>query len=256
MIIPEKAVLRASQWCYRGIWGLVTEWLKVPEEPPHLRGADDTQMQSFRPSEGYLRYLKLFFWIGLTLFDGLLFIGMVVLLIAWPLVGIIAAPFIIVVMVLPDIVAYVAIHLRYDTTWYVLSDRSMRIRRGIWSITETTITYDNIQNVAIRQGPLQRYFGFSDVLVETAGGGAAVSTSEGASVAGHHGLLEGIGNAEEVRDLILAKWQSSRSSGLGDELHGANLPASKSPAAQPIAVFSQQHVELLEEIRDLSLQLL
>ncbi|MEZ6135198.1 MAG: PH domain-containing protein [Pirellulaceae bacterium] len=252
MIIPEKAVLRASKWCYRGVWSVVTRWLRVPEEPPHIVGADDVAIRSFRPSEGFLRYLKLFFWIGLTIFDGLLFIGMVALLISFPIVGLIAAPFIIAIMVLPDIVAYIAIHLRYDTTWYVLSDRSMRIRRGIWNIHETTITYDNIQNVSIRQGPVQRYFGFSDVLVETAGGGAAVQTSEGASVAGHHGLLEGIGNAEEVRDLILAKWQSSRSTGLGDESPNEAVAFHQPQSSWAV---SQQHVELLEQIRDLSIQL-
>ncbi len=252
MILPDKAVLRASRWCYRGVWGFVTEWLRVPPEPPHLRGADDTQMQSFRPAEGYLRYLKLVFWIALTLFDGLLLIGMIALIAASPLVGIIASPFIIVIMVVPDIIAYVAIHLRYDTTWYVLSDRSMRIRRGIWTISETTITYENIQNVAIRQGPVQRYFGFSDVLVETAGGGASSGTSDGSSGGGHHGLLEGIGNATEVRDLILAKWQSSRTSGLGDEAESSTSGRTSGVSANH---WSARHVELLEEIRDLSTQL-
>lgn len=247
-MVPEKAILRASKWCYSGVWSVLIGWFKVPTEPPHLRGADDVEVRSFRPSEGFLKYLKFFFWIGLALIDGLLLIGLIVLLIAAPLVGLIAAPFIIAVMVLPDIVVYIAIHLRYDTTWYVLSDRSMRMRRGIWVIHETTITYDNIQNVSIRQGPLQRFFGFSDVLVETAGGGAAVNTAEGASVAGHHGLLEGIDNAEEVRNLILAKWQASRSSGLGDE---ADELAPRTVAA----TWDHQQVELLEQIRDLSVAL-
>jgi membrane protein YdbS with pleckstrin-like domain len=247
MIIPEKAILRASKWCYSGVWSVVTQWLKVPEEPPHLVGADDDSIRCFRPAEGFLRYLKLIFWIWLTIVDGLLFIGLIALLVALPLVGILASPFILAIMILPDIVAYIAIHLRYDTTWYVLSDRSMRIRRGIMSIHETTITYENIQNVSIRQGPIQRYFGFSDVLVETAGGGAAAGSSEGATVAGHHGLLEGIGNAEEVRNLILAKWQSSKTSGLGDDLLGG------SPSEA--AAFDRPQITLLEEIRDLAVEL-
>ncbi len=247
MIVPDKAVLRASQWCYRGIWSVVTKWLRVPEEPPQLLGANDVDVRSFRPSDGFLRYLKLFFWIGLTVIDALLFVGMIALLISFPLIGVIAAPFILAIMILPDIVAYIAIHLRYDTTWYVLSDRSMRIRRGIWIIQETTITYDNIQNVSIRQGPVERYFGFSNVLVETAGGGAASNSKEDASAAGHNGLLEGIGNATEVRDLILAKWQSSRSAGLGDEAH-EHKPA-------PTQTWDSAQIALLEEIRDLAVKL-
>lgn len=253
MIVPEKAVLRVSKWCYSGVWSAVTRWLRVPEEPPYLVGADDAAVQSFRPAEGFLRYLKLFFWIWLMLIDGALFIGLVVLIVSVPVVGLIASPFVLAIMILPDIVAYVAIHLRYDTTWYVLSDRSMRIRRGIMSIHETTITYDNIQNVSIRQGPLQRYFGFSDVIVETAGGGASTGSGEGSTVAGHHGLLEGIGNAEEVRNLILAKWRDSKSTGLGDEMH--------EPANGLLAITRQQpgfdpeQTELLESIRDLAVEL-
>ncbi len=250
MIVSEAAILRASQWCYRGVWSFFTNWFRVPEEPPHLRGADDTQVRSFRPAQGFLRYLKFFFWIGLVIFDGCLFAGWIALLIANPLLGAVLAIPIWAIMILPDIVAYIAIHLRYDTTWYVLSDRSMRIRRGIWIIHETTITYDNIQKVSIRQGPLQRYFGISDVLVETAGGGAATGKGESSSVVGHSGLLEGIGNAEEVRGLILAKWQSSKTAGLGDE-HDSRAR----PAVEPAAGFSPHDLQVLEEIRDLALRL-
>ncbi len=243
MLISDQALLRASRWCYKGVWAIITQWFRVPELPPTLQGADDAEVVSFRPAEGFLRYLKLFFWIGLAIIDGLLFVGWVVLLIAFPIWGVVLAPLIWAVMILPDIVAYIAIHLRYDTTWYVLSDRSMRIRRGIWIIHETTITYENIQNVSIRQGPVQRHFGIADVLVETAGGGAVSEGKEGGSVLGHSGLLEGIGNAQEVRGLILAKWQASRSSGLGDEPH-----------REPIASGSglMKHVDLIEQIRDLT----
>lgn len=245
MILPEKAVLRASQWCYSGVWGLVTGWLQVPQEPPHLVGADDADVNAFRPAEGFLRYLKFFFWIGLVAFDGLMFIGWCILLYNYFTIGLILSPLIWAIMILPDIVAYIAIHLRYDTTWYVLSDRSMRIRRGIWIIHETTITYDNIQNVSIKQGPMQRHFGVADVTVETAGGG---SSGEAGASAGHSGLLEGISNSEEVREKILEKWRTSKSSGLGDELHDTS-PAATLPA------FAPGDIQLLEEIHVLAQQL-
>ncbi|MCA9127847.1 MAG: PH domain-containing protein [Planctomycetales bacterium] len=251
MVIPEKAILRASKWCYSGIWAFVTTWFRVPDAPPHLRGADDAQVRSFRPGEGFLRYLKLYFWIGLTLFDGMMFIAWIIMLITIPWIGLLLTIPIWAIMILPDIVAYIAIHLQYDTTWYVLSDRSMRIRRGIWTIHETTITYDNIQNVSIRQGPLQRYFAISDVLVETAGGGASTGKGEGASATGHSGLFEGIGNAEEVRSLILAKWRASRTSGLGDEMETLE---SKTTSTQ-LQAFDESHLALLEEIRDLTIHL-
>lgn len=246
MIIPEDAILQASRWCYSGVWSIITTWFKVPSEPPRLQGADDDEIRSFRPAEGFLRYLKFFFWIGLVLFDGLLFALWILLLVSAPLIGVLLTLPIWFIMIVPDIVAYIAIHLRYDTTWYVLSDRSMRIRRGIWIIHETTITYDNIQNISIRQGPLQRYFGISDVLVETAGGGATTGKGEGASVLGHSGLLEGIGNAEDVRSLLMSKWRKSKSAGLGDE-----HPVETSVAGG----FRSEDLVLLEEIRDLAITL-
>jgi uncharacterized membrane protein YdbT with pleckstrin-like domain len=86
------------------------------------------------------------------------------------------------VLIAPDVIAYVGLHLRYDTTWYVFTDRSLRIRRGIWVIHETTITFENVQNVAVAQGPVQRYFGIADVIVQTAGGGA----SKKAAMAARH----------------------------------------------------------------------
>ncbi len=243
MLVPEKAVLRVSKWCYRGVFSLVTRWLKVPEEPPQIRGADDENIVAFRPSEGFLRYMKFFFWIGLVLFDGILFLIWLAFLFAQPILGIIIAPIVFAVMIIPDIVAYIAIHLRYDTTWYVLSDRSMRLRRGIWFIHETTITYDNIQNVSIRQGPLQRHFGFANVLVETAGGGSKGGSGEEAGGLSHAGLVEGVSNHDEIRNQILAKWKQSRSAGLGDDL------------SEETNVGSVKDRELLKEIDQLAKEL-
>lgn len=247
MIVGENVAIRASQWCYRGIWGVLTGWLLVPTEPPRLAGAHDQAIQSFRPAEGYLRYLKFYFWIGLVAIDFFLILGWIILLISLPLVGILVAPLAWAIIILPDVIAYIAIHVRYDTTWYVLSDRTMLIRRGIWNIHETTITYENIQNVSVRQGPVQRYFGIANVHVESAGGG--VSKGQHGSSIGHTGLLEGVANAEAIRALILEKWKVSKSAGLGDD-----DPTKKSLGPGP-REWSPQHVAVLCEIRDLAKQL-
>jgi membrane protein YdbS with pleckstrin-like domain len=249
-MIPEAILHRASQWCYGGIWRVLTEWFAVPQEPPRLQGADDQHVQAFRPAEGYLKLLKLQFWIGLVAFDGALLVLWGITLAASPLLGLLTAPLWLAVMILPDVVVYIAIHLRYDTTWYVLSERSLCIRRGIAVIHETTITYENIQNVSVHQGPLQRWFGIANVLVDTAGGGMAAGPH--GQAAGHHGVLEGIDNAEQLRDLILARWKSARTTGLGDDC----APASPSSATVAPAIagppFSAAQWGLLREIRDLS----
>ena len=143
-------------------------------------------VRAIRPAPGFLRYLKFFFWLLFVPGDVLPLIGWIADLPPWqrrrsPCV--LAVPFLFADRGRADVIAYVAIHLRYDTTWYVLTDRSLRIRRGIWIIHETTISFENVQNVEVRQGPLQRYFGIADVVVTTAGGGARQAKGEAGDVA-------------------------------------------------------------------------
>ena len=168
----------AAAWIYRGVWASVVGVFKVPEEPSTLPAAGEP-VRSLRPSPGYLRYLKFLFWIALIPGDVLPVVAWIAVSIAVPMLGVALAPLFLALMFLPDVFAYVGIHLRYDTTWYVLTDRSLRIRRGIMTIHETTISFENVQNVEVTQGPLQRYFGIADVIVQTAGGGAAHGHGKG-----------------------------------------------------------------------------
>jgi uncharacterized membrane protein YdbT with pleckstrin-like domain len=120
------------------------------------------------------------------------------------------------------------IGLDYRYRWYMVSDTSLRIREGLLRVREQTMTHANIQNLAIRQGPLQRLFGISDLRVRTAGGGhrgggSEQESSEGASM--HLGYLRGVDNAAEIRDLILDRMRRLRDSGLGDP--------DEQPAAEP-----------------------
>ena len=162
-------------------------------------------VEFMRPSLAFLNYRKFFFWIGLFLVDMVVILLWAAYAIWWPLGGVLTAPLWLFVIIAPDIVAYVAILLRYDTTWYILTDRSIRIRRGIWRIYETTIPFENIQNVHIAQGPLQRHFGFANLMVMTAGGGGM--GHEGQTMGSHVGLMEGLDNAAELRERILARSQ-------------------------------------------------
>lgn len=214
----RQHVDRASRWIYSGIWAVLVRWLQVPDHPPTIPSGSNDATRSFRPAEGFLRYLKFYFWFVLVLIDGLILVGWIAIAVEWPIAGLALAAPALFVAVLPDIVAYVAIHLRYDTTWYVVSNRSLRIRRGIWVLHETTITYENIQNIRVSQGPIQRMFGIADVLVETAGGGSGGVEGIGTTLM-HRGLIEGVDNAQEIRDLILGHLRKTHTTGLGDEFH-------------------------------------
>ena len=235
----SRHVEEATAWVYSGLWGVLTRWFRVPVGPPAAPGERDEVSQSIRPADGFLRYLKFKFWIGLFVIDIAIVTGWLVLFVSRPTLALWLAPVAFAVAVFPDIVAYVAIHLRYDTTWYVFTSRSLRIRRGIWLIHETTITFENIQNISVNSGPLERYFGIANVSVDTAGGGQPHKEKSGHETANYHqGLIEGIDNANEIRNQIRMRVRRSPTAGLGDD--------------QPLTTgWSPAHIALLREIRDL-----
>lgn len=109
--------------------------------------------------------------------------------------------------------------LDYDYRWYMTTDRSLRIREGVAQVQEQTMMLANVQNVAIRQGPIQRWLGISDVEVRSAGGGGGKQKGPEHQVGGpdlHLCYFRGVSNAEEIRDLILDRLRRLRDAGLGD----------------------------------------
>lgn len=235
----SRSAERATARFYRGFWGVLVRWLRVPEGPPGVPPGGGDVVRSVKPAPGFLRYLKFEFWILLVIID-VCIIGVWVVILALSLIaGLITAPVFWGVAIIPDLFAYAAIHVRYDTTFYIITERGVRIRRGVWLIHENTITFENVQNVSVRQGPVQRHFGVSDVLIQTAGGGGATGPHGEQSLSGHAGLLEGVDNAAELRDLIMRRAHASRSAGLGDEHHDRPNARGLSPA----------HLAALREIR-------
>ncbi|MHB1307464.1 MAG: PH domain-containing protein [Limisphaerales bacterium] len=113
----------------------------------------------------------------------------------------------------------VLVKFDYEFRWYLVTDRSLRIRWGIWEIREMTMTFANVQQITIQQGPLQRWLGLADVLVRTAGGGGGqeeAGQNSGAHHVMHVGHFHGVDNAAEIRDLILERMRRLRDAGLGD----------------------------------------
>lgn len=246
--MKEQGVIHeATQWCYTGIWGVLSSYFKLPKDPPNLPSMEGEKVEYLHPSEAFLRYRKFEFWIMLFVVDIFLTVlwGAIFIFIPW--LGLLITPIALALIILPDIVAYIGIHLNYDTTWYVLSDRSMRLRRGVWNLHETTITFENIQNIHIEQGPLQRWFGFSNLVVQTAGGGGAGTQGVPGSLM-HMGVLTGLSNAQEIRERILARCGKPSGAGLGEEPPSdtSNQVLVQSNLLNP------RHVKLLTEIRDLT----
>ena len=110
------------------------------------------------------------------------------------------------------------LRLDFELRWYMISDRAIRIREGILVVREKTIALANVQNIAIRQGPLQRILGIADVEVKTAGGGEGTNEYGKKSRADplHIAYFRGVDNAAYIRDVIRDGVRRQRSTGLGD----------------------------------------
>lgn len=135
-----------------------------------------------------------------------------------------------VAFVLEFIIGWAIVRLDYELRWYMVSDRAIRIREGITTVREKTIALANIQNIAVRQGPLQRFLGISDVEVRTAGGGSGASEKEAKNVgaeAMHVAYFRGVANAEEIRNVVREGVRQQKNAGLGDpdEAEVAAAPA-------------------------------
>ena len=128
---------------------------------------------------------------------------------------------------------WMMIRLDYEMRWYLLSDRAIRIREGIATVREKTIALANIQNISIRQGPLQRMLGIADVEVRTAGGGEEKPGKKKPGVEPLHvAYFRGVDDAADIRDLLRDAVSRHRDSGLGDPDEDQHGPGDVHEAAQ------------------------
>lgn len=144
---------------------------------------------------------------------------------------------------------YAVRRLDYELRWYAVTDRSLRIRAGVVAVQESTLSFANLQQVVVTQGPLQRLLGLADVRVQSAGGGGDAHEGKGADDSLHTAVFHGVDNAVEIRDLILDRLRLFRASGLGDpeEAHAEAPPVAAQPAGAALAAAR----ELLAETRAL-----
>lgn len=233
----------ASEQLYGATWQFLERYLQVPVEPPELPGGAG-HAESFRPHEAFLHYLHTVFWIifGVIFLSGLF--CLIILMTVEPIAGIIASILCLPIVIAIAIIVFASIRFRYDATWYVMSPGSLRIRRGIWVMRETTITFENVQNVRVERGPLQRVFGISSVVIETAGSGTARAGSGGLS---NRAIIEGVRDAEMRRDIILRRWRASTSAGLGDDSHSPGKQRTRRPSLN----WSDDHIAVLRDIHAL-----
>jgi membrane protein YdbS with pleckstrin-like domain len=129
---------------------------------------------------------------------------------------------------------YMVRRLDYELRWYIVTDRSLRIRTGLVRLQESTMSFANLQQVEVKQGPLQRLLGLADVHVQSAGGGSGKHDAHHGQAGDslHTGIFHSVVNATEIRDLILERLRHFRQAGLGDpDDHHDQAPANQPPPA-------------------------
>lgn len=224
---------------YEWLKGLILPWLRVEDSEPHPPAGHDPHERLLveRADPGFLR-LRLLQWrlYAAAWGLGILVVSVALLIADWRLLLLVIP--LVAIAVAKAATLYVTMRLDYEMRWYVITDRSLLIREGVWNVQELTLTFANAQNVRVTQGPLERWFGFSNVEVETAGGGAGDATG-----AGHRARLRGLKNPQEVRTMILGILRTHKTAGLGDpdDERGA-LPATPLPAATLPATTLPQNV--------------
>ena len=147
---------------------------------------------------------------------------------------------------------YALVRIEFEQHWYIVTDRSLRIRTGVVSLSESTMSFANIQQVEVKQGPIQRLLGVADVRVRSAGGGDGNDESGVEPL--HIGVFKSVDNAEEIRDLIVERLRTFREAGLGDPESGASARAAArgGPAGHGVSPAALEAArELLNEARAL-----
>lgn len=137
----------------------------------------------------------------------------------------------------------------WETREYAIGERSIRVREGVLTVREVTLSFANIQNVDVDQGPLEQLFGIRTVRLSTAGGGNPL---EGAGEAGGHGAqLVGLDDAQGLKLELLGRMTQGKGAGLGEEPHVPALPTSRTGALPAPAA----RLARLREVRDAALAL-
>lgn len=114
---------------------------------------------------------------------------------------------------------------RYHTLRYRFDDEGIHMRYGLLFRREINLTYARIQDIHLKSGFLQRWFGLANVEVQTASGSATAEV-----------VIEGFKEFEAIRDFLYTK------------MRGYQARAEKTDAPSPTG--NDDAVTLLLGIRD------
>src|SRR5262249_48816903 len=124
------------------------------------------------------------------------------------------------------LVLFWPLFFKYETLKYRFEEDGMSMSWGILFRHEINLTYRRIQDIHLTRNILQRWLGLATVSIQTASGSASPEMN-----------IEGILEAEQLRDYLYSKMRGARSPG-EDGTNGEQHP-------------QDEALTLLREIRDL-----
>jgi uncharacterized membrane protein YdbT with pleckstrin-like domain len=248
---------RKAAKVYKAFCDVCERLLRIPPPPEPPPGHENTA-QIFRAAPNYFKYLLAIWGIRTGVLVLALGVGFIVILVATmaghrhlggiTFVMLFGEFVVFAIFLLLQLFSLAVVRLDYEKRWYVVTDRSLRVREGILKVQEMTVNFANIQNISISQGPIQRMLNIADLKVDTAGGGGVMQAQ------GHHQMrnlhtafFRGVSNAAEIRELIQNRLRHLKDSGLGDHEEVA-ATHNKSADLSMVAALTS----ILEEARKLN----
>lgn len=123
-------------------------------------------------------------------------------------------------------------YFRYHTLRYRFDDEGIHMKVGILFRREVNLTYARIQDIHLKSGFIQRWFGLADVQIQTASGNSGAELT-----------IEGFKQYEAIRDFLYTRMRGSR--------NGGKPPAATSATETSIPSAGEtKAAALLLEIRD------
>lgn len=131
-------------------------------------------------------------------------------------------------------IAFLPLYFKYITLEYKFDADGVSMRWGILFRREVHLTYRRIQDIHLTRNLIQRWMGLATVAIQTASGSSGPEMS-----------IEGIPQAEALRDFLYSKMRGAR--GLNDTAGTAEAP---SPGSNPDGSPVDESLQLLRDIRD------
>ncbi len=236
-------------------------WLRLPP-PPAPPPGDPRSLRVLKASERFLRYRQLQWLLthlGVLLPALLLPMG-VVMAVALGHLGKRPPPDWVAALMLAlsglviagwwiaAAISFALLRLDRDQRTYLLTDASLRVREGLWTVREITLGFVNVQQISVSQGPIERLFGIASIEVRTAGGGGAqqhAAAGVAGAVSGHQAVLRGLDDAKGLRDALVLAVRNARAGALPEDA-GSSLGvgmAAASPGAGELAALREVAAE-------------